>query len=65
MTQQELQKKYDYLFDKIRRMRGVQKDYFKYRAKSDLEILKKIERDVDLFIEKEIKEINSKQTEIF
>lgn len=34
-------------FDLVRRMRAVQRDYFKYKRKSDLQASKRIEAQVD------------------
>lgn len=65
MSQEELQKKYDQLFDRVRRMRGHQKEYFKYRASSDLQLAKRFEREVDELIKKEIEQRKSNQKEIF
>lgn len=65
MTQEELQKKYDRLFDKVRQMRGHQKEYFKYRAGSDLDKAKRLEKDVDQMIKDELKVKESNQKEIF
>lgn len=65
MTQEELQIKYDHLADKVRRMRGVQKEYFKYRAKQDLELSKRLEREVDALISQEVQQQKTKQKELF
>lgn len=65
MSQEELQKKYDQLVEKVRRMRGHQKEYFKYRASSDLQLAKRFEREVDELIKKEIEQRKSNQKEIF
>lgn len=65
MTQDELQKKHDRLVDKVRQMRGVQREYFKYRAGSDLQRAKVLEREVDQIIDDEVKIRKSKQQEIF
>jgi hypothetical protein len=65
MSQEELQKKYDQLMEKVRRMRGHQKEYFRYRASSDLQLAKRFEREVDEFIKKEIEQRKSNQKEFF
>lgn len=65
MTQEELQKKYDQLVEKVRRMRGHQKEFFKYRAKVDLDAARRFERDVDKLIEEEVKQKKSKQPAMF
>jgi hypothetical protein len=64
MSTEELQTKYDKLFDKVRQMRGYQKEYFKYRASSDLEKSKRFEREVDQIIKDEVQKKESKQIDI-
>lgn len=61
----ELQRKYDRLVDKVRRMRGYQKEYFKYRARADLDRAKILERDVDKIIAEEVAAIKSNQKTLF
>ena len=65
MTQEELQKKHDRLVDKVRRMRGMQKEWFKYRVGDDLKRAKVLEREVDQLIDEEVKLMKSNQPEIF
>ncbi|MBU7576485.1 MAG: hypothetical protein KAF40_00340 [Flavihumibacter sp.] len=65
MSQEELQKKYDQLLEKVRRMRGHQKEYFKYRASSDLQLAKRFEREVDELIKKEMDQRKSNQKQFF
>ncbi len=65
MNQEELQKKYDRLFDKVRQMRGLQKEYFKFRASSDLKRAKILESDVDNLIKQEVEYRKSNQIELF
>lgn len=62
---EHLQKKYNHLFERVRRMRAYQKEYFKYRASSDLKLSKQFEKEVDQLIATEVKEQKSKQKEIF
>lgn len=64
MTPEELQKHYDRLVDKVRQMRGWQREYFKYRARSDLDRARKLEREVDKIIAEEVKARTSKQIEL-
>jgi 23S rRNA A2030 N6-methylase RlmJ len=64
MTQEDLQKKYDRLVDKVRRMRGWQKEYQKYHASSDRELAKRFEREVDQLVKDEVDRKNSKQLEL-
>lgn len=56
MDTETLQKKYDHLVEVIHRMRGHQKEYFKYRARSDLDMAKRWEREVDKLIQEEVKQ---------
>ena len=65
MTQEELQAKYDLLLDKVRRMRGFQKEYLKYHAIQDKERMQALQRQVDAIIDQEVKVMKSKQPEIF
>jgi hypothetical protein len=64
MTQEDLQKKYDRLLDKVRQMRGWQKEYQKYHASSDRELAKRFEREVDQLLKDEVDRKNSKQLEL-
>lgn len=48
-------------FEKVRKMRGWQKEYHKYHVKADLDKAQRFQRDVDIMIGDELKEINSKQ----
>lgn len=64
MSQEELQQKYDRLIDRVRRMRGRQKEYFKYRASSDLEAARRLEREVDKLLNEEVKAQQSKQNSL-
>lgn len=65
MSTEELQVRYDQLVDKVRRMRGAQREYFKYRAKTDLDLSKRLEREVDKMIQDEVDKQKSKQKEMF
>lgn len=65
MEQETLQKKYDLLIEKSRKMRGAQIEYFKYRASEALQAAKKYERGVDEILRHEIQVIKSKQKELF
>jgi hypothetical protein len=65
MSQDELQKRHDRLVDFTRKMRGHQKEFFKYRAKVDLDAARRYERMVDSLIDEEVKQQKSKQTEMF
>ena len=65
MNTEEIQKKYDRLLDKVRRMRGLQREYFKYRVGEDLKRAKAMEREVDQIIDEEVKAKKSNQPEIF
>jgi hypothetical protein len=61
MTPQELQLKYDRLVTNVYKLRNRQKEYFKYRASSDLEACKRLSKVVDDLVEEEIKYRKSKQ----
>jgi hypothetical protein len=61
MTLEELQKKYVRLLEKVRMMRGRQKEYFKWRAQSDLQAARRYEKEVDAIIEAEVKIQKSNQ----
>jgi hypothetical protein len=61
----EAAKKHDQFFDKVRQMRGVQKEYFKYRAGSDLQKARRLERDVESIIDQEVQIQKSNQKELF
>lgn len=65
MTQEELQAKYDHLIDLVRKVRGSQKEFFKYRARVDLEKSRYHERRLDSFINDEVKKQKSKQQDLF
>lgn len=65
MTFEELQAKYNRLIDKVRRMRGHQKEWFRYHAKVDLDASKRFAREVDQLIDQEVKQQKSGQTEMF
>jgi len=60
-----IQKKYDRLFDLVRRMRGHQIEFFKYRASADLKIARDFERKVDKLIRSELEERKTKQRQLF
>lgn len=65
MDKDVLQKKFDRLLDLARKVRGHQKDYFRYRASSDLEKSKHWERQLDQFIKDEVAERDKKQRDLF
>ena len=60
-----LQKKYDRLLHLTRKVRGHQKEYYKYRASDDREKARYWERHLDQFIKDEVKVMGSNQKEIF
>lgn len=60
-----IEQKYLHLLDLVRRMRGVQKDYFRYRASEDLKRARRLEREVDQLIEMEVKKLKSLQKQLF
>ena len=65
MTPEELQKRYDRLINKVRQMRGLQREYARWRAKVDWEKSRRLEREVDALIEEEVKRMKSNQKEMF
>lgn len=65
MTYDDLKKKHELLLEKVRRMRALQIDYFKYRASSDLDRAKRLEREVDYLVKVEVKEQRSQQNKMF
>ena len=65
MSNEELQTKYDRLLDKTRQVRGIQREYFKYRLGKDLDRARRLERELDQMIAEEVKTKESKQKEIF
>lgn len=65
MTEGEYKVRYLNLVDKVRRMRGHQKQYFRYRASDDLRRAKAWEREVDKIIAEEVKTQRSNQKELF
>ncbi|MFB6453744.1 hypothetical protein ACE38W_00610 [Chitinophaga sp. Hz27] len=60
-----LKKKFSRLLELTRKTRGHQKEYFKYRAKSDLEKAKIWERQLDQFIKDEVIIMQNKQQDLF
>lgn len=60
-----LNKRHERLVELVRRMRAYQREFFKYRASSDLALTRKFEKEVDKIILEEVKEQKSKQQEIF
>jgi hypothetical protein len=58
---QELEAKYNRLLDFVYKMRNRQKEYFKYRASSDLTQARRLERVVDEIVSDEIKQRKSMQ----
>lgn len=65
MDRELLEIKYRLLLDKVRRMRGVQKEYFRYRCSEDLKRARRLEREVDQIIQEEVKIKQSGIQELF
>lgn len=65
MTYEELQAKHDRLVNYVRRMRGHQKEWFRYHTRDDLDRARKLEREVDKLIDAEVKEMKSGQRSLF
>jgi hypothetical protein len=64
MSHDELEKKYQYLVNRVRVMRFHQKEFRKYRATSDKESAARLERQVDNLLLEEEKKRKSKQREL-
>lgn len=60
-----LEKLHTQFRDKVRRMRGHQKEYFKWRASSDLKFARQWEREVDNSIDQEVKTEKSNLNKLF
>ena len=65
MTQEESQTRYNHFFELVRKMRGWQKEYAKWHARSDLDKVKYYQRKVDEFIKEEVEKQKSKSQELF
>jgi hypothetical protein len=65
MTPEEVEQKYLRLVDRVRRMRGYQREWDKFHCSSDKEYKRRLEREVDELIIEEVKKQKSKQQEIF
>lgn len=64
MTEDLLKKRYSRLLTMVRKYRGLEREYFKYRVKTDLVKLKALAREIDAQIEKDITELNSNQLDL-
>lgn len=60
-----MQKRYDRLLVMARKVRGLQREYFKHKASSDLEKAKRAERELDQFLAAEIEAKASPQQKLF
>lgn len=58
------QKKYVLLLEKIKRLRGWQREWERHYCRSDKEVKKKLEREIDRFVEQELKKLKSAQMEL-
>ena len=65
MENEILRKKYDRLLDLARKVRGHQKEYFKYRSSETLKRCKIFEQQLDALLKDEVAEIKSNQQELF
>ncbi len=65
MSENELQKRFDRLLDKARQVRGIQKEYFKYRLGKDLDRARRLEREFDQMLSEEVKLKEANQRELF
>jgi hypothetical protein len=55
MTQKELQKRYDILFEKIKQVRRWQREWKKYHSEPDRQMVLMRERELDNLITEEAK----------
>lgn len=53
MTMQDLQNKYDRLYEKAKRTRGWQREWKKYHIESDRQVMIRLERELDNIIKEE------------
>lgn len=65
MEPELLQKKYDRLFDKVKRVRGWQKQWNKYHVEQDRQMMLMHQRQLDSMIALEVEERKKKQKELF
>lgn len=65
MSTEEIQAKYDRLVDRVRQMRGWQKEFFKFRASGALKRSRRLEWEVDQLLKEEVKIQEAKQKELF
>lgn len=65
MAQEDFQKKYETLLEKVTNMRKYQSRYFQYRATSDKNAAKAMQREVDQLIKREAAKRNTKQPDLF
>lgn len=67
MSNEDFERRYKLLFDKVARMRKAQKqcDRFKYPTSTDRNAKYRTEKDVDGLIEEENQRLNSPQKEMF
>jgi hypothetical protein len=63
--QEYLQKKHEVLVDAVRRMRGHQREYFKYHSSQDLNAAKQWERKVDALLKEEVDQQKQQQKSLF
>jgi len=65
MTQEEIQKKYDHLLDRVARMRNLQINYDRYRVSADRDKMVSLQRQVDELVKNEFKAKRSQQKDLF
>jgi hypothetical protein len=64
MTPDEIKTRYNVLLERVRRMRGLQVHYKRYRTEDDRKRMVALERLVDNLVSEEVKRKESKQIEI-
>lgn len=65
MTIQELQNKYDRLYEKVKRTRGWQREWKKFHIESDRQVMIRLERELDNMIKEETDLRKRMQKEMF
>lgn len=65
MTYEELENKYNRFVERVRRLRGWQREWEKYHASTDKQVKRMLEREVDNLIKEETDLQKRKQKELF
>lgn len=65
MSTEDLQKKYDRLFERVKRVRGWQKEYARYHIDQDRQMMIRNVRELDDMLKVEEMERKTKQKQLF